>query len=57
MDQDVKGNKNENENEEVQDRTDESKEEQAKFKCDMCEYASNKKVTLKKHVNTKHGTN
>ena len=50
---DVKGK------EKVPENTDESinkcKEMQTKFKCDMCEYETNKKLNLKKHVNTKHG--
>ena len=47
------------EKEEVPEKTDESsyncKEAQAKLKCDKCDYESNKKLTLKKHINTRHG--
>ena len=56
----VKRKENGNEKEEVPEKADESsykcKEAQEKFKCDKCDYETNKKVTLKKHINTKHGT-
>ena len=54
---DVKGK--EKEKEEVPGNSNESidkcKEMHAKFKCNVCEYETEKKLNLKKHVNTKHG--
>ena len=32
-----------------------SKGLEAKLKCDKCEYETNKRITLVKHKNTKHG--
>ena len=48
----------EKENEEASEKDEgkSCKEAKERFKCDMCEYETNKKVTLKKHMNTKHGT-
>ena len=31
--------------------------EQSRFKCDMCVYETNRRVTLNKHMNTKHCNN
>ena len=35
----------------------EAKKEEQKFKCEMCDYETKRKITLKKHVNTKHNGN
>ena len=40
---------------EVEDK--EAKKEEQKFKCEMCDYGTKRKITLKKHVNTKHNGN
>ena len=56
---DVKAKENGNEKDEVPQNGNESsfmcKEAQEKFGCDKCEYETCKKVTLKTHMNTKHG--
>ena len=50
-------NENTNENEGVTEKAKESSEKLkgAKFNCEKCEYETNKRITLKKHMNTKHG--
>ena len=56
---DVKRNENKSENDEVQETQkiaiEKSKGLEAKLKCDKCEYETNKRITLVKHKNTKHG--
>ena len=55
----VKRNENKGENDEVKENKNDgnkkSKEGEAKLKCDKCEYETNKRITLVKHKNTKHG--
>ena len=50
-------NTNENEGVTVTEKAKESSEKLkgAKFNCEKCEYETNKRITLKKHMNTKHG--
>ena len=45
----------ESKNDEAKSRGNEHKKEDQKFKCEICSYESKKKITLKKHMNTKHG--
>ena len=55
----MKRNENKGENDEVKENKNDgnkmSKEGEAKLKCDKCEYETNKRITLVKHKNTKHG--
>ena len=57
----VKERENENEGVEKRKETKETegikvgKNVKDKFKCEKCEFETNKKLTLKKHENTKHG--
>ena len=36
-------------------RVKDTKKGDEKFKCEECSYETKKKITLKKHMNTKHG--
>ena len=50
-----KEKENENENESVTESCESRKAGQETFKCEQCEYETKKRITLKKHMNTKHG--